>query len=207
MCIALWEKSFIQKETQPIHDTRNVRQKWWKQFVRNLPLVKQRVYSPSTIKGRLHILSYCWFHHCTANYMYPNACTWTFSGYAYLIEAEWCVSKHSFIGSENGLTPGRSQAIIWTNARILLIGPFGTNFSEIFIEIRIFHPRKRIWKCRLRFVGHFVSASMCYMRICIFCKPKMRHTLNILLSFIKGLEQASNYKVNNPVYAKQKLLH
>ena len=27
------------------------------------------------------------------------------------------------IGSDNGLAPGRSQAIIWTNARILLIGP------------------------------------------------------------------------------------
>ena len=30
------------------------------------------------------------------------------------------------------------QAIIWTNAGILLIGPLGTNFSEIVIEIYIF---------------------------------------------------------------------
>ena len=28
--------------------------------------------------------------------------------------------------------------IIWTNAGILLIGPLGTNFSEILIEIYIF---------------------------------------------------------------------
>ena len=27
------------------------------------------------------------------------------------------------------------QAIIWTNAGISLIGPMGTNFSEILIEI------------------------------------------------------------------------
>ena len=42
------------------------------------------------------------------------------------------------IGSDYGLSPGRRQAIIWTNAGILLIGPLGTNFSEIFIEIQIF---------------------------------------------------------------------
>ena len=34
------------------------------------------------------------------------------------------------IGSDNGLSPSRHQAIIWINAGILLIGPIGTNFSE-----------------------------------------------------------------------------
>ena len=33
-----------------------------------------------------------------------------------------CVSKLTIIGSDNGLSPGRRQAIIWTNAGILLIG-------------------------------------------------------------------------------------
>ena len=42
-----------------------------------------------------------------------------------------CVSKLTIIVSDNGLSPDRSQAIIWTNAGILLIGPLGTNFSEI----------------------------------------------------------------------------
>ena len=32
-----------------------------------------------------------------------------------------CVSKLTIIGSDNGLSPGRRHAIIWTNARILLI--------------------------------------------------------------------------------------
>ena len=32
-----------------------------------------------------------------------------------------CVSKLTIIGSDNGLSPGRRQAIIWTNAGILLI--------------------------------------------------------------------------------------
>ena len=49
-----------------------------------------------------------------------------------------CVSDLTIIGSDNGLSPGRHQAIIWTSAGILLIGPLGTNFSEILTEILIF---------------------------------------------------------------------
>ena len=49
-----------------------------------------------------------------------------------------CVGKLIIIGSDNGLPPGRRQATIWTNAGILLIGPLGTNFSEILIEIQTF---------------------------------------------------------------------
>ena len=43
-----------------------------------------------------------------------------------------CVSKLTSIASDNGLSPGRRQAIIWNNAGILLIGPLGTNFSVFF---------------------------------------------------------------------------
>ena len=53
-----------------------------------------------------------------------------------------CVGKLSIIGSDNGLSPGRRQAIIWTNAGMLLIGPLGTNFSEILIEILTFSFKK-----------------------------------------------------------------
>ena len=43
------------------------------------------------------------------------------------------------MGSDNGLLPpGRHQAILWTNVEIVLIGPLGTNFSEIFTAIKIF---------------------------------------------------------------------
>ena len=42
------------------------------------------------------------------------------------------------IGSDNALSPGRHQAIIWTNAGILLIGSLGTNLSEILFEIHTF---------------------------------------------------------------------
>ena len=53
-----------------------------------------------------------------------------------------CVVKLTTIGSDNGLSPGRRQAIIRTNAGILLIGPLGTKFSEILIEIYTFSFKK-----------------------------------------------------------------
>ena len=52
------------------------------------------------------------------------------------------VTKIAIIGSDNGLLPGRRQAIIWTNAGILLTGPLGTNFSGILIEIHSFSFKK-----------------------------------------------------------------
>ena len=53
-----------------------------------------------------------------------------------------CVDNLTIISSDNGLSPGRRQAIIWTNVGILLIEPLGTNFSEILIEIITFSVKK-----------------------------------------------------------------
>ena len=53
-----------------------------------------------------------------------------------------CVSKLTIIGPDNGLSPGRRQAIIWTNTGILLIGPLGTNFSENLSGIQTFSFKK-----------------------------------------------------------------
>ena len=57
-----------------------------------------------------------------------------------------CVEKLTIIGLDNGLSLERHQAIIWTDAGILLIGPFGTNFSWILIEINTFSFKKMHWK-------------------------------------------------------------
>ena len=46
---------------------------------------------------------------------------------------------------DNGLSPGRRLAIIWANAGVLLIGPLGTNFSEISVEIYTFSLKKMHW--------------------------------------------------------------
>ena len=53
-----------------------------------------------------------------------------------------CICKLTIIGSDNGLSPGRRQAIIWTSAGILLIGPLGTNLSEILVGIYTFSFKK-----------------------------------------------------------------
>ena len=65
-----------------------------------------------------------------------------------------CVGYLIIIGSDNGLSPGRRQTIIWISAGILLIGPLGVNFSEILIEIKIFSFKKCIWKCCLENGSH-----------------------------------------------------
>ena len=49
-----------------------------------------------------------------------------------------CVSNFTIIGSDNDLSPGRRQAIIWTNAWILLIRTLGKNFGEMLSEIHTF---------------------------------------------------------------------
>ena len=57
-----------------------------------------------------------------------------------------CVDNLTIIGSDNGLSPGRRQAIIWTSAGILLIETLGTIFSENLIEIHTFSFKKMYLK-------------------------------------------------------------
>ena len=74
------------------------------------------------------------------------------------------VSKLTIIDTDNGLASSACQAIIWTNARILLITPRNKlqwNLKSKFIN---FHSRKKgIWKCRLENSGHFAQAQ------CVTC--------------------------------------
>ena len=87
-----------------------------------------------------------------------------------LIEAELRIYasvkwfKKIVIGSDNGLLPGRHQAIIWTNAGILLIGPLGTICSDILIKINtifIQENTKIYLKISSPNGGHYVSVLMC----------------------------------------------
>ena len=71
-----------------------------------------------------------------------------------------CVAKLAIIGSDNGLSHGRHQGIIWTIAGILLIGPLRTNFSEILIGIQLFSFKKMHLKTSSAKWRPFVSASM-----------------------------------------------
>ena len=77
--------------------------------------------------------------------------------------AEWRIYasvKHTNIGSDNGLSPGQRQAIIWTNDGIYLIGPLGTNFSEILIEILTFSFKEMYLKMSSGKWRPFCLASM-----------------------------------------------
>ena len=67
-----------------------------------------------------------------------------------------CVGRRTITGSDNGLSPGQRQAIIWTNAGILWIGPLETNFSEMLREIKTFSLKK----IRLK-----ISAKCCPFRL------------------------------------------
>ena len=53
-----------------------------------------------------------------------------------------CVGDLTIIASDNGLSPGQGQVIIWTNAGVLLIRPLRTNSVEILIEIYAFSFNK-----------------------------------------------------------------
>ena len=94
-----------------------------------------------------------------------------------------CVGKLTIIASDNGLSPGRRQAIIWTNAGILLIGPLGTNFSEILIAIETFsfqknHLKMSSGKCRPFCLGLNVLTSTpkyTYLRL-MFCQKYSNDT-------------------------------
>ena len=85
------------------------------------------------------------------------------------------VGKLAIIGSDNGLSPGRRQAIIRTNAGILSIGSFGRNFNkEILIEILAFsfkklHLKMSYAKWRPFCLGLNVLTDL----VCIFCSIDM----------------------------------
>ena len=53
-----------------------------------------------------------------------------------------CVGKLIIIGSDNGLSPDRRQAIIWTNAGFLSIAPLRTYFRENLTKIQQFSLKK-----------------------------------------------------------------
>ena len=72
-----------------------------------------------------------------------------------------CVGNLTIIGSDNGSSPDQRQAIIWTNAGLLLIGPLGTNFSEILIEILTFSLKKNAFESVVCEMATILSRPQC----------------------------------------------
>ena len=72
-----------------------------------------------------------------------------------------CARILTNIGLDNGLSPGRRQAIIWTNAGILLIRTLGTNVCEILSEIHTHSFKKIHLKMSSLKWRPFLSRSQC----------------------------------------------
>ena len=56
-----------------------------------------------------------------------------------------CISKLIIIGSDNGLSPEWRQAVILTNAGILLIEPLGKNSMKFLLKLKYFYWWICIW--------------------------------------------------------------
>ena len=136
--------------------------------------------------------------------------------------AHICVSKLTIIGSDNGLSPGRRQAIIWTNAGILLIRTFGTHFSEILGEIHSFsfskmHLKMSSAKWRLFVLGlnelkvplddipwvsmHLIPPITWVFVQRLICKQQRQTQIAALLSLCEG----NNYA--DPLYGVATICH
>ena len=104
-----------------------------------------------------------------------------------------CFSDLTIIGSDNGLSPGRRQAIIWAYAVTLIIVTLGTNFNEILF---------RIWKFSFKTI-HFKMLSAKWLTFCL--------SLNVLMSKLckiytfKWLEHLSSVRHLPPLKQKTKL--
>ena len=69
------------------------------------------------------------------------------------------VTHICIIVSDNGLSPGKHQAIIWTNAEKLLI--WYLQIISVKSYSNFIHFKKNcIWRCRVENGGHFDSASI-----------------------------------------------
>ena len=96
-----------------------------------------------------------------------------------------CVSKLTIIGSDNGLSPGRRQAIIWTNAGILLIWALETTFSEIVIEIQTFFIEEKAFekvvceKAAILSLPQRVKTVLTDSPVALLSKTDYRETSNI----------------------------
>ena len=96
-----------------------------------------------------------------------------------------CITKLTIIGSDNGLPPGRRQAIIWNNTGILLSEPIGTNFNEISIDIDTFSFKEMHLKnsseilsrpqCVNDISGNNTYRILFRFRHCSYCKGFIIH--------------------------------
>ena len=83
------------------------------------------------------------------------------------------------IGSDNGLPPIWHQAITWTNTGLLSIGPFGTNFIEIWTKIQNFSITKMHLRMSSAKWRHFCSGRDELNSNRNWCEPSKRVAITV----------------------------
>ena len=106
-----------------------------------------------------------------------------------------CVSKLTIIDSDNGLSPGRRQAIIWTHAGILLIWPLEINFSEISIDIHAISLKKI----------HFKMSSAKWRPFCLGLNVLRIMVMSYLLAIYGGI--LSQFTLNSNLVNERDDIH
>ena len=100
-----------------------------------------------------------------------------------MVHNSWSLACEHFVtgtplkSSDNGLSPRRRQAIIWTNEVILSVGPLGTNFIEILIEIQKFSFKKMQLKMSVCEMAAILSRPHCgklFLFRCGYCGNKIQ---------------------------------
>ena len=103
--------------------------------------------------------------------------------------------KLTTIGSDNDLSPRRRQAVIWTNPGILLIGPLGTNFSELLIATHILSFKKM--KMLSEKMAAILSRSHCVLKVTY--EIYMHFSYNMTIG--KCMPKASEYPCVTGLFA------
>ena len=116
-----------------------------------------------------------------------------------------CVSKLTITGSDNGLSPDWRRAIIWTNAGILLIRSWGTNFSEILNKICTFFIQENAFENAVCKMVANLSQPPCVnvvndiilLRYCSWYRDELyfkENIFNFFLNFIQWLHKSIIWK-------------
>ena len=88
------------------------------------------------------------------------------------------------------MSPGRHQAIIWTNAGILLIRPLGTNFNKILIENHVFSLKVPLkmssekWNDSGPVLTNHGTFTGIYLKSTMRCRHRIRWAVTCILGLM-----------------------
>ena len=95
--------------------------------------------------------------------MGPMLAPWTLLSGSFSIESEWYIYASvnlTIIGSDDGVSPFRHQAIIWRMLVHYQLGPWGPTFIKISVKMQQFAYKKISLKTSLE-NDHFVGVAIC----------------------------------------------